>query len=170
VNFEEKRRGICMKLKYFAYGSNMCTARLRGRVPSCVPVTIARLGGYQLRFHKRSKDGSAKCNSLYTGAADDEVWGVIFDIPKAEKPKLDSAEGLGAGYNDHEVEVVTTAGEKVKTRTYLADASAITEGLLPYTWYKAYVLKGALECGLPKEYISQFIEAIPAVKDPRGDE
>jgi hypothetical protein len=147
----------------------MCTARLRARVPSCVPVSIARLGGYQLRFHKRSKDGSAKCDSFHTGAVADEVWGVIFNILQTQKAKLDSAEGLGAGYNDQEVEVVTTAGEKVKVRTYLADASAITEGLPPYTWYKAYVLKGALEYGLPREYISRFIEPVSAVQDPNGD-
>ena len=46
---------------YFAYGSNMCTGRLRQRVPSAAPVRIAKLLNRSLRFHKRSDDRSGKC-------------------------------------------------------------------------------------------------------------
>lgn len=49
---------------YFAYGSNMSSARLRARVPSCRPIGIAFLPGHELRFHKRSKDGSGKCDAF----------------------------------------------------------------------------------------------------------
>ena len=51
---------------YFAYGSNMLTARLRERMPSCKPLGIAKLPGHALRFHKRSKDQSGKCNAFAT--------------------------------------------------------------------------------------------------------
>jgi gamma-glutamylcyclotransferase len=53
-------------MRYFAYGSNMCSGRLRARV-TCDFVTTAKLAGYQLRFHKLSRDGSSKCDAFRTG-------------------------------------------------------------------------------------------------------
>ena len=47
----------------FAYGSNVCSGRLRERVPSAVPVRVARLLNHSLRFHKRSGDHSGKCDA-----------------------------------------------------------------------------------------------------------
>jgi hypothetical protein len=49
---------------YFAYGSNMSTARLRQRMPSCKPLGTAVLSEHKLRFHKRSTDQSGKCNAF----------------------------------------------------------------------------------------------------------
>ena len=61
-----------MCMLYFAYGSNMCAGRLRGRVPSAVPVRVARLLNHSLRFHKRSdKDGSGKADACFTGEPED---------------------------------------------------------------------------------------------------
>jgi len=50
----------------FAYGSNMCTQRMRSRVPSAEAVTIGYVGQRQLVFHKRSSDGSAKADAAFT--------------------------------------------------------------------------------------------------------
>jgi hypothetical protein len=51
-------------MQYFAYGSNMSLRRLRTRVPSAVKLGNATLFGHQLKFHKRSQDGSAKCDAM----------------------------------------------------------------------------------------------------------
>lgn len=60
-------------VKYFAYGSNMCSGRLSERV-SCTFVAVARLAGHQLRFHKVSKDGSSKCDAFHTaGRGQDNI-------------------------------------------------------------------------------------------------
>ena len=64
---------------YFAYGSNMSTARLRGRVPSCKPLGVATLPGHALRFHKRSADKSGKCNAFASGN-DNSVIGVPVQL------------------------------------------------------------------------------------------
>src|SRR3989441_4880942 len=96
------------QFKYFAYGSNMCTSRLRKRVPSAKAHSKASLSGYTLKFHKRSKDGSAKCNVLETKNPRDMVMGVLFYIDPAEKPDLDKAEGVGHGYHETKVELVGT--------------------------------------------------------------
>jgi hypothetical protein len=74
-------------LKYFAYGSNMLTERLRRRVPSTKPIGPARLDGFELRFHKRGADGSAKCDVVAGG--DGSVHGVLFKICAEERYLLD---------------------------------------------------------------------------------
>ena len=82
-------------LLYFAYGSNMSTPRLRYRVTGCRFVFVARLPKYRLCFHKRSNDGSAKCNAFKTVTPSDVVIGAVYEMPANEKPALDRAEGLG---------------------------------------------------------------------------
>ena len=57
-------------------------------------------------------------------------------------------------------------GEQVQARTYVADPKFIREGLAPYSWYKAYVLAGAVEHGLPLEYVAGAIESVVATEDP----
>jgi hypothetical protein len=153
-------------MKYFAYGSNMWTRRLRDRAPSCQFVTTAKLLGYRLCFHKRSTDKSSKCNAFETGSNRDRIWGVVFDIHPSEKRKLDQAEGLGNGYNEETVDLISRSGDHLTAFTYYADKTAIAEGLPPYSWYKELVLNGASEHGLPPDYIASSIEAVAATKDP----
>src|SRR4249920_812082 len=94
------------RLRYFAYGSNMLTARLRERVPSATAIGIGRLEGHVLCWDKRSwRDGSGKCDAEYTGQRSDVVWGVVFEFELEEKPALDQAEGLGNGYMEKMVNI-----------------------------------------------------------------
>jgi hypothetical protein len=128
-------------------------------------VTIARLLGHKLCFHKLSADGSSKCDAFETGSDHDVLWGVVFDIPQSEKLALDRAEGLGHGYNQKEVSLITPSDEYISAITYYADRSAIVEGLSPYTWYKEFVLRGARKHGLPPGYISSSIDSVSATID-----
>jgi cation transport regulator ChaC len=150
---------------YFAYGSNMWTARLRTRTPGCVPLGIATLPGHALRFHKRSNDGSGKCNA-FAGGNDNEVVGVLFRIDPAELTELDRAEGAGAGYERAMVTVIDETGRSQKVLTYLATPDYIDDSLKPYGWYKDVVLAGAREHGLPSDYIADQIQSVEAVEDP----
>ena len=147
---------------YFAYGSNMCLGRLRKRVPSCEFVTIAKLKGYVLRFHKKSKDCSGKADAYKTDNSNDKIWGVVFEIIDSEKSKLDKAEGLKYGYKKRKVRL---EGVKPKAHMYYADKCAIKEELKPYTWYKRFVVKGAEQHDLPSSYI-QKIKEVEATEDP----
>lgn len=155
--------------EYFAYGSNMSTQRLRGRTPSARPIGIATLPGHSLRFHKVSKDGSGKCDaasSLDEGAA---VIGVLFAFNPAERGALDRAEGAGKGYEARAVTVINADGRRRKVLTYIAAPEAINGSLKPYDWYKEHVVAGAREHGLPEDYVTRYIEAVDAIKDPDGD-
>lgn len=145
----------------FAYGSNMDTARLRARVTECITLGVAVLPGRVLRFHKRSKiDGSAKCNALPTGNNEDRVIGVLFDIPDERKPALDRAEGLGNGYHEEAVSVRTAGGQEVDAIAYIADDDVIDDSLSPTAAYRDHVEKGAIEHGLPEDYIARHITSV----------
>lgn len=151
-------------MKYFAYGSNMFTRRLQKRVPSAQAVAVAVLAGYRLCFHKKSNDGSGKCNALRTDNAQDAVLGVVFEMDPSEKARLDDAEGLGKGYRERAIEVVGPQGQ-MTAFIYVAEANAIDASVKPYTWYKQFVVYGAHQHSLPDAYIQQ-IEMVDAVTDP----
>ena len=144
----------------------MYAARLRYRVPSCRFRFTAQLLKHRLCFHKRSSDGSGKCNAFATAASKDSVFGVVYEISPAEKPALDRAEGVTLGYHDARVRVQSPDGREVQVHTYIADGDAIDDRLKPYSWYKDFVMKGAQEHGLPLEYIHSYIEPVLAVTDP----
>lgn len=162
---EEMETGPPEHEVYFAYGSNMSTARLRDRMPNCKPLGVATLPDHRLRFHKRSTDGSAKCNAVAT-SSEDEVVGVLFTFDPAERAKLDQAEGLGKGYEHATVTVINDKGRRRKVLTYLATDGHIDDSLKPYGWYKDHVLAGAAEHGLPRDYIADYIQSVEATDDP----
>ena len=149
---------------YFAYGSNMSTARLRERMPSCKPLSIATLPGHALHFHKRSADKSGKCNAFASGN-DNSVIGVLFSFDPAERAKLDKAEGVGIGYEHAMVTVINDKGRRRKVLTYLATPGYIDDSIKPYSWYKDFVLAGGREHGLPPEYIAEYIQSVEAIED-----
>lgn len=151
--------------RYFAYGSNMATERVRSRAPSARPVGVARLPRHVLRWHKRGRDGSGKCDISAADAADtDAVWGVLFDIECTDKPRLDAAEGLGVGYDARTVQVLAESGS-CEALTYQARRSHIDARLRPTPWYKRHVVIGAREHGLPAAY-QRALAAIRTTEDP----
>lgn len=156
-----RMKGTGTTYLYFAYGSNMSTARLTARTPSARVVGRGRLPGHALRWHKLGRDGSGKCDVVVAGSESTAVvWGVLYRIDCAEKGDLDRIEGLGVGYDEHEVVVSTETG-RVAARTYRARPDAVDPALRPRRWYKAHVLAGAREHGLPAPYI-EMIEGVEA--------
>lgn len=144
----------------FAYGSNMPAARLRERCPSARAIGIAELPGYDLRWHKRSSDGSGKCDIVFSDAGV-SVFGVLYEIAAAEKADLDRAEGLGYGYEEIDIKV-HCGGEPLTAKAYRATDT--DSALRPYTWYRALVIAGAKEHRLPAAYIAG-LESVPADED-----
>lgn len=143
----------------------MSSPRLASRVPSARFISSARLFGHKLIFHKKGKDGSAKCDAYSTNNSSDVIHGVLFEILLSEKPRLDRKEGLGNGYEEKSVILVSGGGDEYEAVTYYA--THIDDSLRPYDWYKEHVLRGAREHGLPEDYI-QAIDAHDSVPDPES--
>ena len=152
-------------MKYFAYGSNMFLPKMRKAVLSAVPCGVARLVGYTLKFHKRSKDKSAKCDAFKTGNENDIVHGVVYEIDEKEKQDLDDKEGLGHGYNKTEVVLESDQGI-VAAFMYVADSDYIDDTLKPCSRYKQLVFEGARQHGLPESYIEENIVQVEATEAP----
>lgn len=151
------------RIHYFAYGSNLHPWRMRQRVPSAVPLCVATLATYELRFHKRGRDGSGKCNICHRAdAAERATMGVVYAFDAPQKAGLDAVE---MGYRPREVTVHSERGSPLTVFTYIAEPCHIDEGLRPFTWYKTLVLNGAEAHGLPAEYV-RAIAAVSAVADP----
>jgi len=152
---------------YFSYGSNMSPVRLLDRVPSAKFVGTATLKEHDLRFHKKSIDGSGKCDAYQTGNEEHQIIGVVYEINEAEKPALDAKEGLNQGYDEKEVALTFLgSGKAITALTYFA--TKIDKSLKPYEWYKYHVLYGAKKNGLPEEYI-QKIHNIVTIEDPKQE-
>lgn len=153
------------QLIYFAYGSNMSSRRLEARLPSATVIGTGALDGHRLAFHKVStKDGSAKCDIVESRL--DQVFGVLFGIDEAEKPTLDSLEGLGNGYEERTVDIKVRSGASRRAFAYVA--TNIDARLKPYSWYKRHVMEGAREARLPPAYL-EMLERVDAIEDPNKE-
>src|SRR5699024_2189161 len=102
---------------YFAYGSNMLTARLAQRVPQLAPA-----------------------------AADDGVYGVLYELDAGRLQRLHAAEG--PAYEFVELNVVSDRLGTVPAAVYRGHAAWLDTGLVPFKWYLRFVLAGAREHGL----------------------
>ena len=144
---------MASSLLYFAYGSNLLTARLRRRVPSATPKHVGFVNDYVVRFHKRSVDASGKATLVES--AGDQAYGTVFAIAADEKPELDRVEGVGIGYHGGTVRVQLDVGE-IEAFTYFAASTHLDATLLPYDWYVALVEAGAHEHDLPTQVIKSM--------------
>ncbi len=154
------------KITCFAYGSNMFSSRMCApdRVPSAKPLKAGYIKGYRLTFDKASKrDGSGKCDAELTQNDKDRVYGVLYAVDQSEKPELDEVEGLHRGYEEKAVDVVTANGVKTAVM-YYATSEAKDPSLKPCHWYKALVVAGAVEHGLPFPYVER-LRTIESVQD-----
>ncbi|PZD72483.1 hypothetical protein C1752_03689 [Acaryochloris thomasi RCC1774] len=148
---------------YFAYGSNMLTARLQQRVPSATAVTSGHIERQHLVFNKLGKDGSGKAN--IEPHPHQRVYGVVYRMDPCELGPLDQAESLGVGYEHHRVTVQSALGEQ-EILTYRA--IKLATGLKPYRWYLDLMLSGAMTHGLPPDYIAA-LATCPAALDPDSE-
>lgn len=146
---------------YFAYGSNLLSARLKERTPSARVVGPAVLERHELRWHMAASDGSGKCDVVEVEAGGCQVLGVVYEIALFEKPHLDAAETLGVGYAEREA--VVRMGDR-SLDAWLYYALETDAGSVPYDWYKALVLGGAKEHAFEPGYV-RMLEAVQAKPD-----
>lgn len=146
---------------YFGYGSNMPRARIEARLGRCERLGAACISGWRLAFHKRSADGSGKCDAVLTNHPDDRLWGALDRLTDEQMEALDRHE---PGYDRGPMAVSFGEGT-VSAMLYVARKDRIDPELRPYHWYKELVLAGARELGLPRGYVAS-IEEVTSGPDP----
>ena len=146
---------------YFAYGSNMASARLTARVPSARPLGIARLADFAWRCNKHGADGTAKANLVRESGA--ETWGVLYEMDTTGLDVLDRVEG---GY-ERVVVQVEQGNRELRAHTYVSDR--LLESEPPASWYLGLVVSGAREHALPAEWIASLEGLAERDDDESGD-
>ena len=142
---------------YFAYGSNLRESRLRERAPSARFVSVGRLFGHELRFHKRGRDGTAKADA-HPGRPGAFVWGAVAELEDEDLTTLDQYE---PGYRRTQLPIVV-AGDSVTAWVYRAEARVQQKGLRPHTWYVDHILAGGRARGLPAGYLAR-VASVPTL-------
>lgn len=142
-----------MKILYFAFGSNMCTVRMKQRIPSAKVVGPATLPHWILVCNKLGRDGSAKANIVRRHGA--VVHGVLYKLNSNDLEILDQIE---AGYQRKTLKVISSASTSARAEAYVG--TRLTTNPLPFGWYKDLILSGAREHGLPESYLN-FLDRLP---------
>ncbi len=141
----------------------MLTERLRRRCPTAEPHSTGELSGHSFAFSKPCPDGSGKAAPIKK--ADALLYGVLFSIEQKDLPALDRAEGEGFDYQRSIVDVRShSSSEPLQAVTYFG--LKFSDGLAPFNWYRALVLAGAMQHGLPRDY-QQYIEQFRLHPDPK---
>ncbi len=143
-----------MSMLYFAYGSNMCSTRMRKRAPSAVVIGTACLKHHHVVCNKLGQDGTAKANIV--PRRDASTYGVLYGISANEIKLLDTEE---TGYRRVEKILLNHLNQEVHAQTYVA--FRLTHQPVTTDWYKSLIIRGATEHGLPDDYI-RTLERLPA--------
>jgi gamma-glutamylcyclotransferase len=149
---------------YLAYGSNMQSDTLRGRrgveFGRAVPV---RVPGWRVVFDKPPlvSIGEAFANIVPDPAA--STFGVAFEVSDGDLAHIELSEGVLLG-NYRRVEVAVQAVVACPDAPRVAASLASDRrdpSLRPSTRYMALVVAGALEHGLPADYVDA-LRSVPA--------
>ncbi len=151
---------------YFAYGSNMQSDTLRGRRGITVARAVAvGAPGWRVVFDKPPlfPIGEAFANIVPDPGA--VALGVAFEVSDDDLAHIELSEGVLLGnYRRVElaVEPLVACAHAPATAASLASDRRAPD-LQPSTRYMALLIAGALEHGLPAEYVTA-LRAVPAVE------
>lgn len=159
---------------YFGYGSNLWLDQMARRCPSSPYTGLGRLRGYRWIINSRGY-----ANIVQTDRDQDEVWGLIYDLPPEDEERLDGNEGVPYAYQKRMTQVefwskgtlpaasdTLPEPEKVKMLVYIDLKRRSGEGNKPRKEYIHRMNEGirdALNEGVPKSYIDEVLRPyIPA--------
>ncbi len=151
-------------LWYFAYGSNMSGAVLRGR-RGLEPLVCrpAMLPDHRLVFTLPVGPGERGCASVEPDIGT-STCGVLYLLSAPDCDHLDRTEGVPRVYRRLAIEALAADGERVSAFTY--QSLFRDERRKPSARYLGLLLDGCREHCLPSEWIA-YLEALPLAFDER---
>ena len=130
-------------IHYFAYGSNMNTARVADRKLRTTNTQGGFIKGFRLAFNKCSRDHAGIGHANIERAEDSRVEGVLYELTDQEEIlKMDPFEKAPWNYGRDVIPVVTHSGELIWAWTYFANSALKQEDLRPSADYLAHLLAG----------------------------
>ncbi len=149
---------------YFAYGSNMQSATLRGRRGIAFQRALpGRAAGWRLVLDKPPLISVGESFANIIRDPDSQVLGVLYEISDADLPHIDLTEGVLIGnYQRIEIPVqALSALDAPPAAAFTLISDRRDETLQPSTRYMDLLIAGAEEHGLPAEYVA-FLRSLPA--------
>jgi gamma-glutamylcyclotransferase len=152
---------------YFAYGSNLQSATLRGRRGiACTRAVPARAPGWRLVFDKPRLFGAESSIANIVPDPEAAVIGVAFAMSADDLAHVELTEGVGIGhYSRVELAIeplASVAGAPASAYSLTSDRRDPT--LKPSTRYMGLIIEGALEHALPDEWLA-FLRAVDACEE-----
>jgi hypothetical protein len=155
---------------YFAYASDMLEERIRsGSSRSARRVAVGAAPGFTFDYTIFSKVWKGGVADLVESRAGSPAWGAVWEFPEDDLDALDKQKGVGGAepkYRRFSLEVVGDDGKRWPCFSYSvvpAKRVRVKDGGVkrfnPSVQYRACVLRGARESGLPPDYIRR-LEAI----------
>ncbi|HEY2775708.1 MAG TPA: gamma-glutamylcyclotransferase [Candidatus Binatia bacterium] len=156
--------------RYFAYGSNMDSSTLCGRRGiHYLRATAGVVRGWRLALDKPSLLGLPE--SMATIVADEaaEVWGVLYEIAAADLEHLELTEGVLLGHYQNIQVLVDPRPSGNGISSPPVDAMTLASdhrdpSLRPSRRYMGLLLAGALEHGLPSQWV-EHLRSVDAVEE-----
>lgn len=140
----------------------MSEEQLKSRCPDAQFECVVKLADYELEFPRASKKRGCGVASI-TERPGSDVYGVLFNLSDEDFVKLDRAEGVAVGaYTREQVEVEALDTVRHLAQTYIAVRADSPP--LPSREYLDILILGAIEHGLPPEYV-EGLKRIPVLGD-----
>jgi gamma-glutamylcyclotransferase (GGCT)/AIG2-like uncharacterized protein YtfP len=130
----------------------MDPGQMARRCPGAQARGACVLRGYRLIFTWDSARWRGGVGSIVPDA-NDEVWGVLWDITPRHERRLDRYEVVHRDVYRKEKVSVALGPDKVEALVYVATA---TEPKAPSDRYRAALVRGARAHGLPTDYLARL--------------
>lgn len=151
-----------MEILYFAYGSNLRSAQMKRLCPGHVFLGPARLADHRLTFTLPDDEWQGGVADLRRSAGA-EVWGALYRLEARDLTALDAYEVFDpkapAEANDYVRRLVRVeyGGEMREAWCYFV---RMPQGhVAPSDFYRAALVEGAMERGLPTAYLEDMRRA-----------
>src|SRR5690625_4357546 len=128
-------------MKYFAYGSNMNSDRMKERGIDFTSRVFARLDDYKLVFNKKADRKNIAFANIEPSEGS-HVEGGLYEFPDHQIDNLDRCEGHPYHYKREELTVLDQDGRSVSAMVYIAQSDKIVSDLLSTRDYLADLLYG----------------------------
>ena len=144
-------------MKYFAYGSNMDSDRMKERRIRFSKREHASIVGWKLVFNKLSSRNLEEGYANIEQDINEIVEGILYEIPDSDLKILDKYEGYPTHYFREQIKVKLDNKDELLASTYIANFDKTKKDLKPTSEYINHLLKG---CDLLSNTYCQKIKMV----------
>jgi gamma-glutamylcyclotransferase (GGCT)/AIG2-like uncharacterized protein YtfP len=143
------------RMWYIAYGSNMCTERLKKRIGDFFDLKTGYFEGYRLIFNKLSTDRKQVYANITPGGREQNCPFAAYLVTPEQLLMLDDCEGVA--YNNYVrigLPFTDKSGAEYSGQIYMAHPDKLVAPDKPQAHYLGFIQRGYQEHGFDLKYLS----------------